>query len=144
MKDLGKFILVQMYDRSMNDHIQGSRVSPSELLFQIQNVYHNLTNFNRSVSEEDFNAALNDLLHHKSVRQLKRGGRIYYQLTEKGGEQAETLMAQLRSHKYLQREPASKPLADYRSLEPGSYKSAFVLIGIVAFLALITWMLLWK
>lgn len=144
MKELGKLILVQMYDRLKNENIQSSKVSQYELLYQIQNVYGNLTNFTRVVSEENFNTAINELLRQQSVRQRTQGGWIYYQLTEKGREQAGSLMTQIQHHKYLQREPASQPLADYRTLEPDNYKSILIFLGIVALVVLLLWIWLGK
>lgn len=144
MKDLGKFILVQMYDRLMNENVQSSRVSQADLFYQIQNVFGNLTNFTRLASEEDFNSELNDLLHRKSVRQLEKSGQIYYQLTEKGEEQAEAFMTELQSHRYIQREPASMPLAAYKSLKPNNNKRFPIMIGILILLVLVIWRLLVK
>jgi predicted transcriptional regulator len=144
MKELGKLILVQMYDRLKNENIQSSRVSQYDLLYQIQNVYGNLTNFTRAVSEENFNMAMNELLHQHAVRQRTQGGWTYYQLTEKGREQAGSLMTQLQHHKYLQREPASHPLAGYRTIEPDSYKGILVFLGLVAVVALLLWRWLGK
>ncbi|MDQ3010642.1 MAG: hypothetical protein M3X11_08085 [Acidobacteriota bacterium] len=139
MKDLGKFILVQMYDRLKNENVQSSKVSQYDLLYQIQNVYGNLTNFTHALTEEDFNFVLNELLRQNSVQQQKRDGWIYYQLTGKGREQAWGLMTQLQRHKHLQREPVSKPLAGYRRLEPNRYKSTAVIFVIIIVVALIGW-----
>ena len=135
MKELGKLILVQMYHRLGNNT---SQVSEGDLYYQVQNVYGNLTNFTQELSEEDYNAALNELLRKNSVRRRKKRGWISYQFTPKGKGQAENLIKQLKRRKRLQREPVSQPLAAYRALEPNPYRNIAV-IAFIAILGLVIW-----